>query len=192
MPSVNWYSVASSADGIKLVAVSSSALIYTSTNSGTSWTSNSISQAPTAYWNYVASSADGTKLAAGSESGAPGIYISTNSGASWFDSGASGAIWTSIASSADGDEFVAVAGGGDAYMWQATPTPKLNLTTASNNLDFSWLVPSTNFVLQENSDLTTTNWMTLTNTPTLNLSDLNDEVVLSPSSSSGFFRLMSQ
>jgi hypothetical protein len=53
-------------------------------------------------------------------------------------------------------------------------------------------VPSTNFGLQQNLDLSTTNWVTLTNAPVLNLTNLQDEIILSPTNSSGFFRLISQ
>jgi len=56
----------------------------------------------------------------------------------------------------------------------------------------SWLVPSTNFVLQQKPDLTTTGWEILTNAPALNLTNLQDEVTLSPTNNSGFFRLISQ
>jgi hypothetical protein len=51
-------------------------------------------------------------------------------------------------------------------------------------------VPSTDFGLQENLDLATTNWLDLTNTPVLNLTNLHNEVILSPTGSSGFYRLM--
>jgi len=44
-------------------------------------------------------------------------------------------------------------------------------------------------VLQQNLDLTTTNWTDVTNPPALNLTSLQDEVVLSPTNSSGFYRL---
>ena len=71
-------------------------------------------------------------------------------------------------------------------------TAKVNLASSSNDLVFSWTVPWTNLVLQENSDLAATNWLTLTNTPVLNLRNLKDEVILSPSNGSGFFRLMAQ
>ena len=56
-----WQAVASSADGVKLVAVvyGSSSRIYTSTNSGVDWTPTG----PTNLnWSSVASSADGTRL----------------------------------------------------------------------------------------------------------------------------------
>jgi hypothetical protein len=70
--------------------------------------------------------------------------------------------------------------------------PRLNLTTASGNLALSWLVPSTNFVLQQNLNLSAANWVMLTNTPVLNLTNLHNEIVLSPTNNNGFFRLISQ
>src|SRR6266542_3032745 len=60
-PNKEWWSVASSADGNKLVAVVYGEGIYTSTNAGLMWTSNN---APTRDWFSVASSTDGQKLVA--------------------------------------------------------------------------------------------------------------------------------
>jgi hypothetical protein len=62
----------------------------------------------------------------------------------------------------------------------------------SNKTMLSWIVPSTNFVLQQNVDLGTTNWVTLTNVPVLNPTNLQEEVSFSPSNSAGFFRLGTQ
>src|SRR5256885_1783813 len=88
-----WVSVASSADGSKLVAAAKFdqagnpvGLIHTSTNSGATWTQTS---APSNSWSSVASSADGSKLVAATtefdQAGNPAglIYTSTNSGATW-------------------------------------------------------------------------------------------------------------
>jgi hypothetical protein len=63
-PGELWTSVASSADGTHLVAVSTpndvvSGVIYTSTDGGGTWTAAS---APSEQWQFVASSADGTHL----------------------------------------------------------------------------------------------------------------------------------
>jgi len=52
-----------------------------------------------------------------------------------------------------------------------------------------WIVPSTNFVLQQNLDLTTTNWTDVTNPPALNLTNLQNEVILTPTNNSAFYRL---
>ena len=79
----NWSSVASSADGTKLVAgvggnnSSDLGQIYTSTDGGTNWTARESNRA----WNCVASSADGTRLVAVVNSGQ--IYTSTDSGTNW-------------------------------------------------------------------------------------------------------------
>src|ERR1051326_5696997 len=64
-PANYWWSIASSADGNKLVALIGGApyakAIYTSSDSGASWTSNGV---PSVEWWSVASSADGMKLVA--------------------------------------------------------------------------------------------------------------------------------
>ena len=197
-----WDSVASSADGSKLVAVSQyqvpaySGSIYTSTDSGMTWNSNN---APSLLWESVASSADGTKLVAvGYSSLAGGVAcISTNAGVTWTQASAGNNFGT-VAMSADGNRLFAINGGGisggpgTVYTAYFTPSPVLNINPLPTNLKLSWTVPSTNFVLQQNSDLTTTNWVTLTNTPVLDLTNLQDQVILSPTNSSGFFRLISQ
>ena len=76
LPTEAWSSVASSADGTRVVAAIggffSSPItgpIYTSSDSGTNWT---VGDSPTDYWASVASSADGCKLVAAVNGG--GIY----------------------------------------------------------------------------------------------------------------------
>ena len=96
--------------------------------------------------------------------------------------------WSCVASSADGTKLVATVNGGGIYILQTTPSPQLNIKPASNNnLALSWIVPSTNFVMQQSSDLGS--WTDMTNTPVLNLTNLQDEVIFSPTRSSGFYRL---
>jgi photosystem II stability/assembly factor-like uncharacterized protein len=100
----DWYSLASSADGNKLVASIRSEGIFTSTNGGANWTPT---PAPNGVWQ-VASSADGTKLViAGGR-----LYRSTNSGATWTESIVPVIGILSIASSADGSKLTAVGWGG--------------------------------------------------------------------------------
>jgi len=103
-----WQSVASSADGNKLVAVVRGGYIYISTDSGNTWvqkTSDALRD-----WRSVASSADGTKLAAVSYGDY--MYISTDSGETWSTSTSAGLrTWYSVASSADGVKLVASASG---------------------------------------------------------------------------------
>jgi len=84
---------------------------------------------------------------------------------------------------------VAAVNGGGIYTRQFTPEPVLNITSASNNLVLSWIVPSMDFVLQQNSDLTTTNWADLTNKPTLNLTNLQYQVSVSLTNGRSFYRL---
>ncbi len=103
-----WPSVASSADGTKLVAVENSGQIYTSTDSGTNWTAYESSR----QWQSVASSADGTKLVAVENGGQ--IYTSTDSGTNWTARESSRG-WRAVASSADGTKLVAAVFGGQIY-----------------------------------------------------------------------------
>jgi hypothetical protein len=110
-PNKEWWSVASSADGNKLVAVVYGEGIYTSTNAGVTWTSNS---APARNWYSVASSADGQKLVAAisalSSVGLGGIYVSANGGSTWDWTSAPNYIhaYGSVASSRDGTRLAAV------------------------------------------------------------------------------------
>ena len=98
----------------------------------------------------------------------------------------------SSAASADGKKLFTMgstSNQGDLYVMQFTPAPQLNLAISGKNLALSWLVSSTKRVLQRNVDLTSTNWLTLTNTPVLNSTNLRQEVILSPAGSSGYYRL---
>ena len=107
----DWLSVASSADGNKLVAVEYGGQIYTSTDFGVSWTARESNR----NWYSVASSADGSKLVAVVYQGQ--IYTSTDSGVNWT-ARESNRYWGSVASSADGSKLVAVVngpGGGQIY-----------------------------------------------------------------------------
>jgi hypothetical protein len=65
----------------------------------------------------------------------------------------------------------------------------MNTTPANGNLTLSWIIPSTNFVLEQNLDLTSMNWTDVTNMPVLNLTNLQDEVTLPLTNGSGFYRL---
>jgi hypothetical protein len=204
-PDLQYLSIASSADGTKFIAAAAGVsgqggFIYTSTHSGAIWFSNAV---PNDDWISVASSADGCTLATVSilteNGGYTGhIYTSTNSGMTWISNSVANQSWDGIASSADGGTLVAAgttswgSSSGGTYILQTVPAPELNISPANSNLALSWLIPSTNFVLQQNVDLTTTDWVTLTNTPTLNFANLQNQVMLSPSNSSGFFRLVTQ
>ena len=100
----SWISIVSSADGGKLAAVAGDGDIYTSTDSGATWTDRTSGNSG---WGTITSSADGTKLAA--EGPNSDIWTSTDSGATWTDRTGSGSrAWASITSSADGTKLAAV------------------------------------------------------------------------------------
>jgi len=133
--SLYWSSVASSSDGTKLVATvgytsyytSASGQIYTSTDSGGSWTA----RASSLPWSSVASSADGTKLVAAvyGTSGSAGVYTSANSGVGWTLQDAV-SYCSAVASSADGTKLVATFSGG---------TGQGIYTSTSSGVAGSWL-----------------------------------------------------
>jgi hypothetical protein len=244
-PSNNWSSVASSADGTRLVAVASwwygqgDGLIYTSTNAGANWTQTS---APTNNWSSVACSADGTIVVAAASArdfsaGNGSIYTSTNSGRDWVQAPAPFESWTSVAFSANGTELVAAANTGQIYIskdlgvtwtwadppaepWQAVAvsgngsnivaassigpiyvlgapvsasplpsSPRINIVPSTTGLKISWLVPSSKFTLQQASDLSNENWTTVSQAPSLNLTNLHYEMVVSSPASNRFYRL---
>jgi hypothetical protein len=111
--------VASSADGAKLVAAAAprrdghgnplgGGPIYTSTNSGATWTRTS---APTDGWRAVASSFDGARLVAAHDAAYfDSIFTSNDSGATWTETSAPTNFWTAVACSADGANLIAAAG----------------------------------------------------------------------------------
>jgi len=109
----NWQSLSSSADGAKLAASDQSGYVYTSSDSGATWTEQAGSGLM--YRNSIASSADGTNLVTANLYGS--IYTSSDSGASWTERpGAGSRYWNSVASSADGTKLVAgVTYGGYIY-----------------------------------------------------------------------------
>ena len=197
IPHNYWTGVASSVDGSKLVAVANgnggpSGAIFSSTNSGMLWVSNN---APPIPWSSVASSADGGKLvaAAGGQSFTGPIYSSTNYGANWVSNNAPIAHWATVASSADGNRQFAsgyINFPGHIYGSTAASTPpRMKITNVSGSLLMTWPVPSTNFIIQGSTDLVS--WANVTNAPTLNFTSLQYQIMLSPSNSSSFYRLVS-
>ena len=179
LPGEFWNSVCISRDGQVVGAIASS--IYISTNTGVTWSTNAISG------RSIACSADGsTWIAAGQQ-----IYTSTNGGVTWQTNLAS-AQWNAGVVSADGAEMVAFGSGQGTWLGRETPAPQLNIQSRNSALNVSWLIPSTNFVLQQNADLATTNWIAVPNSPTLNFTNLQQEVSVPVTASNAFFRLLAQ
>lgn len=190
-PSAIWSSMASTADGVGLLAVSGSSyqdcMIYSSKDSGATWSPISEPR----HWASVACSADGTRVVAAVNGG--GIYTSTDAGATWIQSDAPPASWTSVASSADGSKLVAAADyDGSIYTAQSVPAPSLSLKLSGGSLVISWTVPSINFILQQSSDLMFTNATQVPFAPILNYTDIRYEVTVPMHAGSMFYRLVSQ
>jgi hypothetical protein len=129
-----WLSIASSADGNKLVAIEDGGQIYTSADGGANWTARDSVRS----WYGVASSADGNKLVAVVYGG--NIYTSANSGINWVPQVNAGVLnWNSVASSSDGTKLVATVDGGQIYSsadsgvtWAPTETARRWSSVASS------------------------------------------------------------
>jgi len=158
--------------------------IFMSTNYGTVF-SKCFNGVPLAQNPSLAISAEGKKVFI--VTGTNNIYSSADFGAAWVTNNTPSAF-KFIACSADGNTLVAI-GNSNIYTSFSAPIPTLNCAALTSNLIFSWLIPSTNLVLQQNLDLTTANWVTLTNRPTLNLTNLHNELIVTPTNDSGFYRL---
>ena len=114
-----WWSIAASADGTHLVAVTSWYLngggeIYTSADGGNTWAYRSTipTTTPLSASMYVASSSTGAKLVACG--GGTQIYTSTDYGVNWSPHDIARS-WSCVASSADGTKLVAGVWGGYLY-----------------------------------------------------------------------------
>jgi photosystem II stability/assembly factor-like uncharacterized protein len=159
VPTNNWTAVASSADGLRLAAVTApfwdpgatnyvgQGAIYRSSDAGATWTKTTAPN--TNFWQGIASSADGTKLAAVSEGidGTGGIYRSLDGGVNWERASAPSTNWTCIAASADGVRLFAGVGGGLIYTssdsgatWTWTSAPTTNWVSVACSADGEKLV----------------------------------------------------
>jgi len=98
-------SVASSADGNRLVAAPYAGELITSADGGVTWSFSGLLR----NWTAVASSADGSRLVAVGYN--TDIYVSVNYGATW-QSVAGGSTWVAVASSANGRVLAAARAGG--------------------------------------------------------------------------------
>lgn len=112
-----WTSVASSADGLRLVVVAEGGYIYTSSNGGTTW--SNANNAGRRGWYAVASSSDGSKLAAGADQ--DDIYTSSDSGLTWYKNNVGNLNWWAIASNANGTQLIAADYNGALYVGAPTP-----------------------------------------------------------------------
>jgi hypothetical protein len=100
----SWASITSSADGVKLAAGGGSQ-IYTSIDSGVTWTQRSEGNG---LWRCITSSSNGERLAAGNVGGNRGLLsVSNDSGVTWT-AGTLLLGWRALASSSDGLKLAAL------------------------------------------------------------------------------------
>jgi hypothetical protein len=178
-PPRNIGSVCTSSDGKWIGALGSTT--YISSDSGVSWRTNQFTG------KTIACSADGTNWIIASDH----IYTSTDGGVTWQTNLAT-AQWLGAAVSADGDEMAAVGSGQGTWIGRLTPSPQLNIQWQNSNVGLSWLIPSTNFVLQQSADLSSPGWTTVSSNPTLNFTNLQQEITVPSTESNAFFRLIAQ
>ncbi|MCA9336247.1 hypothetical protein KC955_00055 [Candidatus Saccharibacteria bacterium] len=108
----HWRSIASSSDGSKLAAVVYGGSLYTSSDSGATWTERTA--AGSRDWSSIASSSDGSKLAAVVYGGS--LYTSSDSGATWKQETPPSRSWVSVAMSTDGSRLAVAAEAGNIYL----------------------------------------------------------------------------
>ena len=121
------------------------------------------------------------------------VYTSTDSGVTWVSNNVNGFYWQTAFSSADGGKLVAAGNypflGSRGAIYVLPPEVMLSGTLLSNNIVLSWPTNATGFGLEENPDLTTTNWVTVTNAPAI--AKGNRQVFLPATNNDNlFFRLI--
>jgi hypothetical protein len=165
-----WITVFSSEDRRHVVFARDAGPIFYSENTGASW--NKISQ-PGNYEFTLATSPKGSVMIAA-------LSFTNLSVANIADEEVSKKNWYAEVSAADGSKLVLTGG-------PSQSTPLLEVTQAGGNMFVSWSSSFTGFMLQENSDLTATNWANVTNT--VNLIDSQFVVTLPITDNNYFFRL---
>lgn len=191
-PNFSWISMAMSADGSKLMGLvqlpppnGQTNIVFTSTNLGQTWATNF---PPPISWTSVAMSADGGKCFLGTFSS---NCISTDGGQTWLP-GPAGSHGAQIVASADGSRLFSVdhalIAANQNYIYTSyTPASPVLKAVGGTNMTLSWQVPSTNFIVQQSSDLAA--WVSLTNSPVLSFTNLQNQVSLPQTNTRGFFRL---
>jgi prepilin-type N-terminal cleavage/methylation domain-containing protein len=115
-----WTGVATSSDGVKLVAIAYNDYIYTSVDSGATWTQRTNAGLGNGSGlKQSASSADGVKIVTAGMADIAHIYTSTNSGAAWTQQAISApGMWDAMVSSTDGNKLMT--GAEDDYIYTST------------------------------------------------------------------------
>lgn len=144
-PTDYWNCLASSADGARWVAGTAPGVIYTSKDSGATFTS----RLPNNSYQAVAGSSNGSNLVAAVLGGK--IYRSTDQGDTWAPTPAPSALWSGVAMSTNGANLAAVIQGGGIYVssdsgnsWSVTTAPSTNWSAVACSADGSELVAAVN------------------------------------------------
>jgi photosystem II stability/assembly factor-like uncharacterized protein len=216
VPSLDWASIACSADAKRLLAAVNGGGIYCSTNFGADWT---VTDLPIQAWKCVCLSGDGQSVGAigtntfiSRDAGATWMtngfsgrtILSSADGENWviagqqiYTSSDGGMTWSTnlfaeswnAAISADGREIVAASGQG-IWIGRTNSTSELRIKSTTGDLELSWLLPSTNLILQQTVDLST--WIAVSNPPVLNFTNLQQEITVPATTDNAFFRLIAQ
>jgi len=147
----------------------------------------------TGYWSTIRSSADGNRLAVVVGQGGPSaaILTSTNGGATWTSNAAPAHGYSSLASSADGGFLATLVQEGNLFTTSNTIPPQLQMALSGTNAVVSWIIPSRTFTLLQNTNLSATNWTSVTSLLGLNLFTLCNELSLPATNAQSYFRLSS-
>jgi len=146
--------------------------IYSSTNSGMTWM---VINTPGTYkFSLTFGPNEGGFFATATIRPSPEKRTATNSPAT---------NWYAVGSAPDGSKLVMTAD-------DSQPAPVLSITHSGGGMVVSWPAAFTGFVLQENSDLSTTNWVDVTD-PVNKVGEQNQVLISSPADNN-FYRLKSQ
>ena len=114
-------------------------------------------------------------------------------GSAWSDlgSGLNGTVFALAFSGTDlyvGGDFTIAGGKVSGYLARANLAPRLTITlTSTNTVMVSWPSPTTDFTLQENSNLNAANWVVPSET--VNSNSSIKFIIVNPSSGDRFYRL---
>jgi hypothetical protein len=137
-----WITVFSSEDKRRIVFARDSGPIFFSENTGSSW--RYINQ-PGRYEFTLSTTSKGTVMVAA-------LSFTNISTANITDEKMATRNWYSVVSAADGSKLVLTGG-------PSQSAPVLNIVNSGNNILISWSASFAGFILQQNIDLTTTNWV---------------------------------
>jgi hypothetical protein len=142
--SARWSSIASSADGSRLIAGTITAgHIFYSRNGGVTWTNNTSAVDPIKAWAALGSSADGMRLLAAAAANV--LYLSKDGGDSWNSVGPTARNWKAVTVAGDGTNMLAAVSastlwvsndGGDTWK-EKTGLSTHNWTATASSFDSS-------------------------------------------------------